>query len=403
MLLAEPLRYALTGVQFAEIIYSLTNTVNTSAPFSIDLSALPPGIDDLSNLDDFSLEFVPQLLPAFNFLGNGGDVTLLAQDNITLNPGSTIESLGLSGGNILLNSQSNVSINDGFVTSITAGDGIGGDIKLSAQSIFVRDFGVVLNLVIGSGQGGNVNLNAVDTVAISNQGNSTRISELNNQILNVIFSEFPLTGLASSTLGTGNGGNLTITTDTLTIRNPSQNITGITTSTLPSSSGNGGNLTINATNLIEVIGNQTNRSVPFQLRTVFSPLTPVDNIPDDQLVTTGITTGTTAIGRGGNLEINTRQFIVEDGVSITSSNTTTCRGNAGSLTVNVSESLELRGFAGLLSGSASSGDGGELTVNAPTGRVILEDGAGIATDAENSGNAGNLTINAAKRDSPLSQ
>ncbi len=375
---------------------SLTNTVNTSAPFSIDLSALPPGIDDLSNLDDINLELVPQLLPAFNFLGNGGDVTLLAQGNITLNPGSTIESLGVSGGNIILNSQSDVLINDGFLISVTAGDGIGGDIELSGQSISVRDFGVVLNLTIASGQGGNLNLDAVDTVAISNQGKLSSISELNNQILNIIFSEFPLTGLASSTLGTGNGGNVTITTNTLTIRNQSQNITGITTSTLPTSRGNGGNLTINATNFIEVIGNQTNRSVPFQLRTVFSPLTPVDNIPSDQLVTTGITTGTTAIGQGGNLQINTRQFIVEDGVSISSSNTTTSQGNAGDLTVNVSESLELRGFAGLLSGSSASGDGGELTVNAPTGRVILEDGAGIATDADGSGNAGNLTLNAAQ-------
>ncbi|WP_413160419.1 filamentous hemagglutinin N-terminal domain-containing protein [Capilliphycus salinus ALCB114379] len=375
---------------------SLTNTVNTSAPFFVNLSALPPGIDLTSNLENFTLELVPQLLPAFNSFGNGGDVTLLAQGNITLNPGSTIESLGLSGGNIILNSQSNVSINDGFVTSVSTGEGIGGDIKVSGQSISVRDFGVVLNLTIGSGQGGNVDLNAVDTVAIFNQGNSSSVSELNNDILNILFSNIPLTGLASSTIGIGNGGNLTITTNTLTIRNPSQNITGITTSTLPNSRGNGGNLTINATNLIEVIGNQTNRSVPFQLRTVFSPLTSADDIPSEQLITTGITTGTTAIGQGGNLEINTRQFIVEDGVSITSSNTTTSQGNAGSLTVNVSESLELRGFAGLLSGSSSSGDGGELTVNAPTGRVILEDGAGIATDASDSGNAGNLTLNAAE-------
>ncbi len=371
---------------------SLTNTIDVSAPFAINLSALPPDFDLTSNLGDFDADLLPSLIPAFRFLGKGGDVTLLAQGNITLNPGSTLESIGVFGGNFVLNTASNLLINNGLITSVTAGEGIGGDIELSAQSMSMTDFGVVLNFTIGLGSGGNINLKAVDTVEILNQGNATRIIEVNNPILSVLTSDFPLTGLATTTFGPGDGGNLTITTDTLSIRNNSQNITGIGTPTLPMSSGNGGNLTINASNRVEVIGNQTNRSIPFQLRTVFSPIIPRENIPIDSIIYTGITTGTTGTGEGGNLDINTRQFIVQDRASVGS--TTSNAGKAGSFTVNVGESLELRGFAGLLSGSSASGDGGDLVINAPTAQVILEDGAGIATDTEQSGQAGNLTLNA---------
>ena len=322
----------------------------------------------------------------FVFLGNGGDITLLAKDDITLNPGATLESIGLSGGNITLTSDNgNLSINDGIVSSITTGTGTGGDINLKAQSIFLNNFARVANLTAGSGQGGDTIVEATDTVQLVYEGGLS-IARPNNLFVELLFFADPATGIRTSTLGAGDSGNITIDTSRLLLRNQpgSNGKVGITTSTFVTSDGRGGDLTVNASDSVEIIGNDPEPFIP-----------KIDDKVADEIIrlSTGLTTATNGNGDGGDLTINTRRLTIRDGAAASSGNTLEATGNGGRLTVNVTDSVQLRGKAGLITAATGSGNAGELIVEVPTGEVTLRDGSGISTDTLGSGNAARLNIN----------
>ncbi|MBD1847053.1 filamentous hemagglutinin N-terminal domain-containing protein [Cyanobacteria bacterium FACHB-63] len=144
----------------------------------------------------------------------------------------------------------------------------------------------------------------------------------------------------------------------------------------------GGDLIVNASESVELIG--------------FSP-------PGN------LSTLTSGDGKAGDLTIDTRKLIVRDGAQVLSS--TLDNGSAGQLTVNASESVELKGLpsldfliiTGLGSFTAGGGDAGKLTIN--TTSLIVRN-ATLSTESlsisdENgqqfipaSGQGGNLTINA---------
>jgi large exoprotein involved in heme utilization and adhesion len=112
-----------------------------------------------------------------------------------------------------------------------------------------------------------------------------------------------------------------------------------------------------------------------------------------------------ATGNGGNLLIETDRLMVANGGQITTG--TAGAGNAGSLTVRASESVELIGTtefgrSGLFSSAiAGTGDGGSVTV--VTDRLRVQDGATISVSNFSSRNpnipagrgaAGNLDVQA---------
>ncbi len=304
------------------------------------------------------------------FNGNGGDVTLLAEDDITFLPGSSIISAGLLGGQITLNSGSSLLINDSAISSITA----------------------------GVEEGGNLTVNAADSLEILNNTGlaSTNLLGLFNIIgldgsdLAVLIEEFSATGIASTTLGAGKSGDITINTNRLIIRNnqlASDILTGVSTATLQGSSGNGGNIEVNASDLVEIIGNQPG---PFSAGLSDETARMVLSI------TTGITTATNSSGNAGNLAINTGRLIIRDGAGASSGNGIAGTGEGGNLRVSATESIELEGLAALATGSFGPGNAGELIVEAPTAQVTLRDGAGISTDTLGLGDAATLTINAAE-------
>ncbi len=106
---------------------------------------------------------------------------------------------------------------------------------------------------------------------------------------------------------------------------------------------------------------------------------------------------------GGNLIINTGKLTINEGAQINAS--TFGSGNAGNITINASESIELNGtspdsntpsclFAAVeipLFPIPFSGNGGDITINSP--RLVVSDGAEISTAARNNGNGGNLNLN----------
>ena len=374
------------GITFnAQADITLTNNLITT-------SSLSGNAGDVALKAGGEITQTDTSIDASSAFGNGGDITITAKDNINLNSGSTLESVGLLGGNINLNSQNGIlGINDSIVTSISANTdaGIAGDINLYGQSIKISNFANVGVVAIsGKGQGANLIVNASDLVEIINLDGVSK-----TQPVNPLVEFFKIaasgTGLITTTAGTSNGGDLTINSSRVSIQNKSglDNLTGVATFNVLGGSGNSGNLTINASDSVEIIGNK-----PGEVTPVFG-----DAIADDFIsILTGVTSATNDSGDAGNLTINTGKLTVRDGAGVSAGTTRNSTGNGGILTVNATESVELRGAAGLGTGTVTSGKGGDLIVNIPTGELILQDGAALAADTLGAGNAGNLTVNADK-------
>ncbi|NEO43647.1 MAG: filamentous hemagglutinin N-terminal domain-containing protein, partial [Moorea sp. SIO4A3] len=313
---------------------------------------------------------IPSNDPSNPFSGNGGDVTFLADNNITLNPGSFIASAGIVGGKITLNSGSNFLLDDSGVVTLTTG-------------------------TTGADKGGNLIVNAPESVTLINTEGSgfSNLRELltnfsDSNLLERLFRVFNGSGLGTVTTGAGNSGDLTINTRTLSIQNQAQNqesrsLAGAATVTLPGSSGNSGNLTVNAES-VEIVGNETDPFIPTPNERVALAI---------RAIPTGLTTATNSTGKAGDLTVNTQRLTIENGAGVATATANRSLDNAkdgGNLTINATESVTLSGKATLATATLNSGNAGNLEVTTPI--LTLEKGAVIAADTTGSGNAGQLTI-----------
>jgi filamentous hemagglutinin family protein len=111
----------------------------------------------------------------------------------------------------------------------------------------------------------------------------------------------------------------------------------------------------------------------------------------------GLTAETAGVGRGADITVSTQQLIVQDGAGTVTRSYSS--GDAGNVTVNGSDSIQLIGFSStnpalpsvIGSGSSNSGDGGTVTVS--TGRLSLLDGGTIATTTFGNSKSGPVTVN----------
>jgi large exoprotein involved in heme utilization and adhesion len=172
---------------------------------------------------------------------------------------------------------------------------------------------------------------------------------------------------------TGVGGNLDIATDRLLILNGAQ----IGTGTF--GLGAAGSLTVSATESVELSGSSAAGQISSRLATDVGP---------------GVS------GAGGNLNIGTRRLIVRDGGQITA--LTRGTGSGGTLTVKVSDSVELSGtspvsselVSGILTSVQPAALGNAGNLNLETQRLIIRDGAALSTATLSEGSGGTLTVKA---------
>ncbi len=247
-----------------------------------------------------------------------------------------------------------LSFQDGQIsTSVKEGAiGDGGNLTVQTGRLIVRDGGQILANTFGEGNAGNLTVSARESVEV---------------IGKTVDNQFASALLTSSEEGaTGNGGNLTVETRRLIVRDGAQ----IGAGTL--GKGNGGSLIVSVSESVEVVGASSG-------------------------LFTSVNSGLT--GNGGDLSVETRRLIIRDGAQIVSG--TFGQGDAGSLTVLANESVEVVGksadgksASGLFTSVApqSTGDGGNLSVE--TGRLTVRDGAQITARTLGKGEAGNLTVSA---------
>jgi len=309
--------------------------------------------------------------------GEGGGAIQMVGRQVTLGEGSVvlIQNIGLQpSGSIRINASESMEVlglrpDATFQSSVysqTLGTGRGGDIAISTRQLVVRDGAEIAARTLSPGQGGNIDLKVSESVEVLG------VSPIDPRFISTI---------SSNALGLGDGGNTTVSTARLSVRD------GGLISSATFGLGTGGKLTVNATEFIEVIGGD--------LRTFPSSLT-------GQTVT---------VGDGGDLTIDTPRLVLQEGGQVTTS--AFGSGQAGSITINATSSIEasgslLPGFpAGVTSNAQPapeilqqnlglsgvvSGTSGDVTINTPV--LSLTDGAQVTVANPGTGNAGSVQVNA---------
>jgi filamentous hemagglutinin family protein len=325
----------------------------------------------------------------------GGDIQVQGR-RVTLQDGSQIEASTLgagAGGTLNVTASESIELigatPDGqsfsalFANVYPGATGIGGKLTVKTEQLILRDGQISTSVKEGAiGDGGNLTVEtgqlivrdgaqiAANTFSEGNAGNlAVSAREFVELVGRTADDQFSSALLTSSEEGaTGNGGNLTVETGQLIVRDGAQ----IGAGTL--GKGDGGSLKVSASEFVELIGSSADGQSSSGLFTSVNP---------------------GATGDGGNLTVETGRLIVRDGAQILTG--TLGQGDAGSLTVSARESVELIGdFSGLLTSVSPGaiGNGGNLSVE--TKRLIVRDGAQILTGTFGEGDAGSLTVSASE-------
>ncbi|MCC5614771.1 S-layer family protein [Nostoc sp. CHAB 5836] len=357
--------------------------------------------------NNLSLSFTDSVERSDVFLSNGARVDVIANDggsiavnarNIEMTGSFLIAGIdrGLGfdnskAGNIEVNATVAINVNNGssiFNLMLAEANGQGGDVNISAKTLQVEDQAQVSTAIFGSGKGGNLTVDAQDVQLIGESADG--------QVR---------TGLFASAVrnSTGDAGDVTIKTNTLLVRDGAQ----VSAST--SGVGKGGNLTVEAQD-VQLIGESADGEAASSLGTSAQENSTgnAGNLTiktNTLLVRDGaqVNASTGGGGKGGNLMVDAKdvQLIgrkADDQVStgLFAASALNSTGNAGDLTIKTN-TLLVRDGAQVLSNTAGSGKGGNLTVDAQDvqliGRSAGQVGSGLFADAQlNSGDAGDLTI-----------
>lgn len=336
----------------------------------------------------------------------GGDIQLVGK-HVTLADGSSvlIQNQGFQpAGSISVNATESLFVvgtsNKFFPSNLsneTVFVGNGGDIGILTQRLIVQDGGGIGTRTFSAATGGNINVNASESVQV----NGFAIDDPSNFISNI----------TAATLGSGRGGDVTVSTGRLTVLNGAFMIS----ATL--GTGIGGDLTVNATDSVEVSG-FFNFSTPSSIGTfAYRSGRGGDVTVSTRQLTVlnggAVSSSTLNAGDAGSLIINTDRLAVRDGGRVEAS--TFFSGAAGSLRINAKESVEVSGILpeqlqipSFLGSSANiptlaaqqfyrlppvpSGASGDVIID--TGWLSVTNGGLVNVRNEGTGNAGTARVNA---------
>ncbi|GET41004.1 two-partner secretion domain-containing protein [Microseira wollei] len=308
--------------------------------------------------------------------GNGGNIQIQARD--------LVEVLG-TGRNGGLGSNLTTTLSSNTV-------GKSGNISIDTQVLSIRDGGNVATETFGRGDAGNFQIRATELVEVVGEG--PPLPQLGGG---------GYSSRLSSSVGpdaVGNGGTLTIETGTLSIRNGGQ------VEAILYGSGKGGEIQVRASNLVEIVGAGS-------VRTVENDNPPnIEGVPIQETIRLTSSLSTAVIGRdsgqdkgtiqnqGGNINIDTQVLSLRDGGNVSSS--VSGRGNAGNIEITASDRVQVVGFAsggtltqysGLSSNAGfSEAKAGDIEID--TQVLSLHDGANVFAGTGGVGNAGNIQIRA---------
>ncbi len=288
-----------------------------------------------------------------------------------------------NGGNLSVETGRLIVRDSAEIRTGTFGKGRAGDLKVETGQLIVRDGGQIQAATFGEGDAGNLTVSASDSVEVLGTSADGRF----------------LSGLFTSVQrgATGNGGNLSIATGQLIVRDTGQ----IQSATF--GEGNAGSLTVLAKESVEVVGTSADGKFSSALFTSVSPGAIGDggnlNVETGRLIvrdSAQITAGTFGKGAAGNLTISARSVNLDNQASIT---TTATSGDGGNITLQLQDLLLLRRYSQISATAGTTqqdGNGGNITINAPKGFIVAppNENSDITANAFQ-GSGGKVNINAA--------
>jgi large exoprotein involved in heme utilization and adhesion len=383
----------------------LTLTEFSSFRSAIDLGAEGQAGNITLRINNLELNS-SQIISASEGIGDAGNISIFAEEQISLDNGSFIT------GGILFGAEGNasqieidagsLSILSGSIIStavlgssadVSAGVGNSGNINITVEDFLLLEGqldGVdsQISSTLGrdtEGNGGSINIQA-NALAINNDARIDSSTRSDGDAGNIFIASNDLIisndgGIETGTLSRGNAGNVQIVTNILEITGGGY----VLTDSLENSAGNGGDISIDSRSSVEISGVSLAEF-------------------DDSGVAdaSGLFAQTRAFGRAGDISLSTDQLVVRDGGAI--STETDGVGDGGNLTIIADEVLVSGGspdqsFSSSINASAESDSVGSAgDVNIVTRQLIAKDGGFVASSAgvNSFGNAGNVIIEASE-------
>ncbi|MCW5313204.1 filamentous hemagglutinin N-terminal domain-containing protein [Nostoc sp. KVJ3] len=306
--------------------------------------------------------------------GNGGKITITSGSFLLNNAVITTSNIGQgNAGNIQVKAQDNISLNNNSLVESNIGSPQGqlvkgnvGDIDLSARTISLTDRAQLQAGFYPGGEGnaGLVSVKAQESISFigTNSGIFTNVEsgavgnggDIQISAPLVFFTNGA--GVTTSNRGQGNGGKITLTAGSLFFNNGA----GVIASNF--GKGIGGTVNINVSDALTISGNS--------------------------FINTKLGAG--AIGRGGDINIQAGNIFIRDGVTISSSSLG--EGIAGDINIKA-DTLGLN--KSQITAQAASTDGGNINLNLAR-YLLLRNDSQISTNAGTEklgGNGGNININ----------
>ncbi|MHC5748693.1 MAG: filamentous hemagglutinin, partial [Nostoc sp.] len=205
--------------------------------------------------------------------------------------------------------------------------------------------------------------------------------------------------LAANSFGKGNAGDIIVNAgNAIGIDGVGRNgsLSGVFTTLEGEAEGRGGNINLKAGSLSLTNGGIVNASTSSKGNAGDITIDARDRILIDGISTTGFSSGVfstvnpTAVGNGGNIYLTTDSLYLSNSGRVSTSSVG--QGKAGDININSgSTTLDKQGF---IAATTNSGDGGNINLTA-SDRLILRRGSGISTTAgtaQAGGDGGNINI-----------
>ncbi|WP_222427347.1 filamentous hemagglutinin N-terminal domain-containing protein [Hyella patelloides] len=342
---------------------------------------------------------VSGIITLANNTGAAGNINV-ESDNIVFTDGAFLGNAIYSkgqGGDIDITATQNIELIRSGVLSLSALNSVGntGNVTINAQKLIVQDGSLISTSTLGQGEGGDITIEAEESIELLRTPAS---SILPTSIFTNSVS--PNSGDDTSP-NSGNAGNLNLSTKTLIIQDGSQisSASGLLIGegeVLPSG-GAGGDIKIHADESVTISGSSENGIFPSSI-----------------LSSTGINSNKPA----GNITIDTSRFFFEGQALISASSVG--EGNGGDIEINADEFMQINGsnetLPALIAESSSGvgipnidltlvrgallaitavGEGGKIKLTTPI--LNLDKSSLISTISFGSGNGGNIEIEASQK------
>jgi filamentous hemagglutinin family protein len=294
-------------------------------------------------------------------------------------------------GDVSINVSGNISLTGGAIGANTYSSGAGGHVTVNALGTVSLLAGGDVDAATygGTGNAGGINLTAAG-LDIAGQGSTAQ------------------TGVIASAGAAGNAGDINIHVGTLSIDGgPGTGDAYIGAFT--SGTGAGGQIRIDVTGNATIVDNGLILADTYGRGNAGDVVVSAANLVLDaqsqSSLSTAIQADTYGAGNAGSIQINARSLTmssytnpVDTPVFISSDAQPGSTGSAGNVTIDVGGNIYMSGTASIGSTTNSSGNGGQLVVNAG-GAILLQDGSYFSSGSEGgSGNAGDISLRASALD-----